>query len=70
MRHLMVLFDKRTTANLLPTASLHIILGIYTAAGLTKLSAAASGAFTLAFFQATEKEVRNALYRSKFLLLK
>jgi len=29
MRHLMVLFDKRIIAKLLPTASLHIILAGY-----------------------------------------
>ena len=40
-RHLMVLFDKRTTANLVATASLHIIL----AAGLTRLSAAVQSTF-------------------------
>jgi len=38
MRHLMESFDKRTKANLLATALLHIILAIFTAAGLTKLS--------------------------------
>ena len=40
MRHLMVLFDKRTTGNLLPTASLYITQAIFTGAYLTKLSPA------------------------------
>ena len=40
-RHLVVLFDKRTTANLVATASLRIIL----AAGLTRLSAAVQSTF-------------------------
>ena len=48
MRHLMVLFDKnRTVANLVTTTSLHIILVIFTAAGLTKPSRAVWGAFAL-----------------------
>jgi len=38
MRHLMMLFHKRTIANLLATASLHIILAIFTADDLTKRS--------------------------------
>ena len=41
--------------------SLLIILDIFIAAGLTKLSPAEKGAFALAIFQATEKEVRTAL---------
>jgi len=61
MRNLMVLFDNGTTANLLAAASLHIILAIFTGAGLTKLSPTAKGAFALAFFQATEKVARTAL---------
>ena len=43
------------------TASLHIILAIFTAAGLTKLSPAVRGAFALAFFQETVKAARTAL---------
>ena len=42
-------------------ASLHNILAIFMAAGLTKLSPAVWSAFALAFFQATEKEARTAL---------
>jgi len=41
MRHLVVLFHKRIIANLVATASLHIIL----AAGLTRLSPAVQNAF-------------------------
>jgi len=40
MRHLVVLFDKGTVANLLATASSHIFLAICMAAGMTKLSPA------------------------------
>ena len=40
MCHLVVLFDERTIADVLPVASLHIILAIFTAAGLSKLSPA------------------------------
>jgi len=40
MSQLMVLFDKRTIVNLLPMALLHLILAIFTAASLTKLSPA------------------------------
>jgi len=68
---LTVLFDKRTTANLFPTTSLHVILANFTAAGLIKLSPVVEGAFALAFFQATEKEAYALLYYgSKFLLQK
>jgi len=42
-------------------ASLHIILAIFTAAGLNKFFPAVQGTFALAFFQATEKEARTAL---------
>jgi len=46
---------------LLATASLHIILAIFTTAGLTKLSPDAYSACARAFFQAKEKEVRSGL---------
>jgi len=38
MRHFLVLFDQRTIANFLAMAALNLILAIFTAAGLTKLS--------------------------------
>ena len=61
MRHLMVLFDNGTVTNLLAAASLHIILAMFTAAGLTRLSPTVQGPLALAFFQAKEKEACTAL---------
>jgi len=72
MRLLMVLFDKRTIANLLPMGSLDIILAIFTAAGLTKLSPAVCGVLLLHFSEQQKKKHALALlyYGSKFLLQK
>jgi len=56
--HLMVLFDNGTIGNLFATASLHVILDIFTAANLTKLSPAVWGAL---LFQAADKEARTSL---------
>jgi len=47
---------KEKMPNLLATASPHIIMAIFTAAVLTKLSPAVYSTFALAFFQTTEKE--------------
>ena len=51
-------------------ASLHIILAIFTAAGLTKLSPAVKGGFALAFSKQQINQHALLYYGSKFLLLK
>ena len=66
----MVSFDEGTIGNLLATASPHIILAIFTAAGLIKFSAIVRGAFARAIFQAIEKEACTGLWESKLLLPK
>jgi len=64
----MVLFDKGTIANLLPTASLHITQAIFTDAGLTKLSRCIE-CFALAFSKQQKKKHALLLYYGNKLLL-
>jgi len=66
-----VVWQKKAIANLLATASLHVILAIFTAAGLTKLSAAIY-CRTLLLLHFSKQQKRHALLYcgSKPLLLK